>query len=176
MNILIVYAVIGVGFFFLFSHLRNKTIQKVASYKLYSVRDELICLVAEDKLQEEGKIFQYYYKNINLLLKQAPDVGTDNAMAALKEANRRAAEMLRLVEKESKEVSDVIADYYADSRDMMLAHSSLLRMFYLFVVKYQIPKLFNNLIPSGTQEKIKTVRFANYEEERFRQVAQQQAA
>ena len=188
MSTAIVFILVGMGLAILFHHLKNISIRKAASYKLYAVRDELICLVAEGKLEEKGRIFQYYYKRINRLLELAPDVGLDNAIEAflflqnskgfdqsLNEANRRADEMLELVQTEGKEVGDVIADYYAASKNMMLAHSSFLRLIYLLVVKYHLPKLIKNIMPTATREVIRTVKFASEEEERFRTVFHRQA-
>ena len=82
MSTLLTFIVAGILFAFLFRKLRNNVIQKAACYKLYAVRDELVCLVAEDKLEASGRLFQYYYKRINRLLELAPDVGLDNAMDA----------------------------------------------------------------------------------------------
>jgi len=189
MSTSIVFIAIGLVFAFLFQHLKNGAIRKSASYKLYAVRDELICLVAEGKLEEKGRIFEYYYKRINMLLELAPNVGLDDSIEAflylknsknfeqsLKEANRRAEEMLGLVANESKEVSNVIAEFYAASKNMMLAHSSILRMAYLLIIKWHAPELIKNIIPNDTREVIRTVRFADREEARFRDAFHHQAA
>ena len=63
MDSLIVFITLGTVLAIFFAYLRYKTQKKIALYKLYAVRDELICLVAEDKISEDSPIFQYYYKN-----------------------------------------------------------------------------------------------------------------
>jgi hypothetical protein len=189
MSTLIIFTSVGIALAFLFRTLKNKAIQKSACYKLYSVRDDLICLVAEGKLEENGRLFQYYYKRINRLLELAPDVGLDNAMEAflflqnssgfehsLKEANRRADEMLELAQKENEEVSEVIANYYLASKSVMLAHSSILRMLYICFVKKPVFSFFKNIIPKETYDVLKTVSFADEESHRFRHVIHHQAA
>lgn len=181
MNTLIVFLVLGLLFAVILRYLKNGAIRKSASYKLYAVRDDLICLVAENKLAENNRIFQYYYNRINLLLESAPNVGLDDAMdgflylqnsksfeQSLEEAQRRADEMLKLVENESEEVSAVISNYYSASKGMMLAHSSLVRILYIASVKYALPKLLKKLVPKDTCEALKTVYFADNEANQFR--------
>lgn len=189
MNILIIFLSLGLLLAALFRHLKNGAIRKEASYKLYAVRDDLICLVAEDKLSENSRIFEYYYKRINLLLESAPNVGLDDAMNgflflqnsksfdhSLKEAKRRADEMLSLVENESDEVSEVIASYYSASKFMMLAHSSIVRMIYIAFVKLPFKQLVKQIVPSSTYRIIKAVIFAENEANQFRDRTQQVTA
>lgn len=191
-------ALIGalVGLFF--RRLKNKAVQRNACYDLYAVRDELICLVAEGTLEESSRIFKYYYERINRLLALTPNMGIDNAMDAflylktdkgfehsLKEANRRADEMLSLAEKETENVSIVIANYYAASKNVMLAHSSLLRALFMVFVKSPLSNLLNKIIPKlGVAStlnpfnygvSLRVVNFADMEENRFRNISFTQA-
>ena len=185
MEILLTFLSIGLLFLALFHYLKNKVLRKSASYKLYAVRDELICLVAENKLSENSRIFQYYYKRVNLLLEQAPNVGLDDAMhsflylqsdssfeQSLEEAERRANEMLGLIENETEEVSDIIANYYMASKCMILSHSSLVRMIYIFSVKYALNNFIKNRVNQGTCQALKIISFAEKEERQFRHVIQ----
>lgn len=185
MDTLIIFILIGFLVASFLYYLKNKVSRKSASYKLYAVRDELICLVAENKLSENGRIFQYYYKRINILLEQAPNVGLDDAMhsflylnssssfeKSLEEAERRASEMLKLVEKESEEVSELIANYYMASKCMILAHSNIVRMIYILSVKYALNNLIKNIVTKGTCQALKIVTFAEKEERQFRHIVQ----
>ena len=189
MNILAVFIFVGLVFVFVFRRLRNSAIRKSASYQLYSVRDELICLVAEGRLDEKSRVFQYYYKRVNLFLDTAPNVGLDHAMesflylknskdfeASLSEAKKRADEMLGLVESEGAEVSQIVANYYSSSKNMMLAHSSILRMLYIVYVKSPLSKLIalKNVVPKGTYAILKTARFADDESHQFRNITERQ--
>jgi len=189
MNTLIIFISLGVALALFFRHLKTAATQKAAAFQLYAVRDELICLVAEKKLSEDSRLFQYYYKRINRLLALVPNVGLDNTMEAflylknsksfqhsLNEANRRADEMLKLVEEESEEVSTIISNYYAASKCLMLAHSSVLRMLYIALVKTPINNSLKSFVPKATYAALKTVSFADEEANRFRDVGHQQAA
>lgn len=185
MKTVLMFLAVGLALAFVFRKLKDRTIRRAASFKLYSVRDELICLVAEKKLSEGSPVFQYYYSRINHLLKLAPHVGLDNAMDAflyqkkgksfessLKEANRRAEKMLDLVASENEEVSRVVADFYAASKYMILAHSSLFRMTYILLIKLPFIKVTEIAFPKNTyyEEALKTVNFAECEENRFRNI------
>lgn len=184
----IVFGALGLLLAIVFHHLKSGAIRKEASYKLYSVRDDLICLVAEGKLEESNRIFEYYYKRINLLLEKAPNVGLDDAMNgflylqssrdfehSLKEAKRRAEEMLALVENEPPEVSEVISNYYSASKFMMLAHSSLVRMIYIALVKSPCKRFAKKIIPEQASRIIKAVNFADNEAHQFKDRIQQAA-
>lgn len=183
MTTLLVFILLGIAFAIGFRVLKNRAIRKAASFQLYAVRDELICLVAEDKLDENGKIFQYYYKRINRILELAPNVGLDDSIEAflylkknkdfeksLAEANKRAEEMLELVKREDECVSNVIADYYSASKNMMLAHSSFIKIIYLLIMKYHLANFLKNFVPVETKEVLRTVKFADAEEHKFRHV------
>lgn len=185
MSVLTVSIVVGVAFAILFRALKAKASQKAASYKLYAVRDELICLVAEGKLKEDGRIFRYYYERVNNILSLAPDVGLDNVMEAvfyiktcrdrdlerqLENANKEVEKILELVKGEDESISKVIADFYAAMRSMILAHSSFSRLIYI-VLKYS-PKLVSSRLPSTARLRMKAVSFADCEEEKFRQLVQ----
>lgn len=188
MTNLIVFILLGGLLAMFFAHLQYKTLQKKALYKLYAVRDDLICLVVEGKVSEYGPLFQYYYKRINLLLALAPNVGFDDAIDAfldlrndkdfecsLDEAVRRADEMLELVGSEPEEVGLVIANFYSASKYIMLAHSNLLKLLYILCLKKPFAIRSRKLVTKGTYEKLSAVRFAEKEAGRFRDVCHQHA-
>jgi hypothetical protein len=180
------FIILGIVAAFVLRHLKGKTDRKAASFKLYAVRDELVCLVAEKKLSAESEVFQYYYNSLNIVLKKAPNVGLDDAMdmflrknsseeveTTLKAANLEAEKMLQLVKHESPEVSIVIADYYAALKYMILSHSSFLRFFYIVLLKYNLLSIFGKLkeyIPRYNRRVLKALDFVIDEEERFRHV------
>lgn len=185
----IIFILLGAVFALLFFHLRYKTLQKVALYNLYAVRDDLICFVAEGKLSENSALFQYYYKRANLLLALAPNVGFDDAIDAfldlqndkdfeysLKEAVCRADEMLELVGNEPEEVGLVVANFYSTSKYIMLAHSSVLKMLYILYFKNNSAIKPSQLVTKGTYAKLSAIRFADTEASRFRDVSHHHAA
>lgn len=184
MSLYIATVLSGVAVLVLFQCLKKRTARKVATFHLYSVRDDLICLVAEGKLEENSKIFQYYYKRINMILKHAPNVGLDDAMRAfitinrnssfdksLDKANKETKEMFKVVSegKETEEVRNVIANYYSAAKHMMLAHSSVSVMLYLLLIKSPVSKLTQKIASKSTNDLIKMVNFVEEEEHKFRQ-------
>ena len=155
-TIFITFALLGAGFAIFIHKLKSDVTRKASTYRMYAARDELVCLVAESKLEEENPIFEYYYSRANYLLKKAPSVGIDVAIdsllkmdgddieRALEQARKSANEMYLLVEKESEEVSEAVSMYYEASRDMMLAHSSKIRLLYIFFFKNVCQELHCN--------------------------------
>jgi hypothetical protein len=183
-NMVAVFVFLGILVAVILRHMKGLVDRKSASFKLYAVRDDLIDLVAQNRLSEKSEVFSYYYRNLNIVLERAPNVGIDDAMdillrksrssnteKSLAEANRNAERMLQLVKNEDEAVSLVIADYYAALRAMILAHSSYLRFLYIVVLKYRLYDFFNvvkNHIPNNQSRILKTLNFVTNEEERFR--------
>jgi len=64
-------------------HIGRKSFQhKAAYFALHSVSDDLVCLVANGKIQKDGVIFQYYYEHANRLLSAEPKVGLNCIVGA----------------------------------------------------------------------------------------------
>ena len=80
MDIMYIALLVGLLVFIMLRKLRINTMRKAATYSLYRVKDDLVCLVAEGKMKEDSKIFKHYYNRINTLLKLAPNVGIDHAI------------------------------------------------------------------------------------------------
>ncbi|MDY6993016.1 MAG: hypothetical protein SVR94_10505, partial [Pseudomonadota bacterium] len=126
---------------FVFYRLYIKALRLRSSYELYQVRDELIYLVASGIINEDDKVFQFYYEKINGMLAMAPDVGLHNALEilfnhkdirkALKENERKTREVLREESMSIPEVREVITKYYCSVRMMILSHSSIFKISYL---------------------------------------------
>lgn len=155
---------------------KKAVIRKAACFKLYKVRDDLVCLVAENKLAEDSRIFQYYYKRSNAWLKSAPNIGLDDALEAilltkkkatlenaLQQARKEATEIANLKEMKDPEVNAVVVDYYNASREMILAHSSLSRLVYLALVRGIITPKFESYLPNPTKNALHVAKFASEE-------------
>jgi|APTNR8051073442_1049403.scaffolds.fasta_scaffold05944_6 hypothetical protein len=155
---------------------KKKVLRKAACFRLYKVRDDLVCLVAEEKLSENSRVFQYYYKRTNSLLNHAPNIGLDDVLEsiflikksgnlekAVQRAKKEAEDILILKELEDTEVRAIVADYYKASREMILAHSSMFRFLYLGIIKGVISPRLENLLPTTTQYALKVAKFANDE-------------
>lgn len=169
--------------FLVFRHVKNQVNRDRAAYGLYAVRDELICLVAEEKLDEDSQIFQYYYSRINKLLAHAPKVGLDDALdaflslqstnnfeKALKESDAKAQQMLDLVMKgkENEYLKEVIANYYAAAKCMMLTHSSLFKFIYVAHIKYPFLDFLRKVSSKKAVDLLRVVDHASQKEKRFR--------
>jgi autonomous glycyl radical cofactor GrcA len=155
---------------------KKKVLRKAACFRLYKVRDDLVCLVAEEKLNEDSRVFQYYYKRTNNLLNHAPNIGLDdllesiflikrngNLEKAVQKVKKEADDISSLKELKDPEVRAVVVDYYNASREMILAHSSIFRLLYIGLIKGVISPQFENLLPSTTQYALRVAKFANDE-------------
>ncbi|EHH2475277.1 hypothetical protein H8F06_11740 [Vibrio fluvialis] len=163
--------------------LKRKAYQKQMMYKMYAVRDELVFLVAQDKIQENSRVFQYYYKRVNLLLQQAPNIGLDdmvnqllssrkNSKLDLEQTKQEVEELLKLKELECEEVRAVVQDYYEVSKDMILAHSSYINLLFVIFVKGGLLKHYlKRFVPSNIKTTLQAVDFASREANNIKQHA-----
>lgn len=154
----------------------KKRIQrKAACFALYKVRDDLICLVAEGKLDESSQVFQYYYKRINNLLVAAPHVGHDDVQLSLisqrnnkefdkvlEQARREAESIRQLKEMRLEEVRQVVASHYKAVSQLMLAHSSLSRFLFLRLMHQRLLPLLEKTLPALWRE-LRIAKFADSE-------------
>jgi TATA-binding protein-associated factor Taf7 len=163
--------------------LKRKAYQRQMIYKMYAVRDELVFLVAQDKIQENSKVFQYYYKRVNLLLRQAPNIGLDDMVNQLllskkssksniEQTKQEVDELLKLKELECEDVRTVIQDYYEVSRDMILAHSSYVNLLFVIFLKGGLLKHYlKRMVPSNIKVTLQAVDFASREANNIKQLA-----
>ena len=148
---------------------------------MYAVRDELVFLVAQDKIQEHSRVFQYYYKRINILLQQAPNIGLDdmvnqlliskqNSKLDLEQTKLEVEELLQLKELECEEIRAAIQDYYEVSKEMILAHSSYINLLFLIFLKGGLLKHYTKkFVTDNTKATLLAVDFAKKEADNFRQ-------
>jgi hypothetical protein len=111
---------------------------KVQKYSLYKVRDDLIYLVAQDKLHESDHLFVLFYDLANHLIKttkihlslksfvQAVSSAQDNP--ANEEQLRKVTEELK--NKNDPEVSAVVSEFYRAVVTILLENSLALRFFF----------------------------------------------
>jgi len=138
----------------LFRFMRSQIRRQEARYALYRVRDDLIGLVAADKLDEEDRVFSYYYKRINSSLESIPVYGLDQALVAyirykdsdsfrkrLDNERKETEQLLKDISKLDPAVRTVIVDFYSANKKMLLAHSSLIRILYVILSTGWIPSL-----------------------------------
>lgn len=163
-----------------FSFMMNRLRRRKATYALYEVRDTLLLLVASEKISEDSKYFQFYYKRINMFLAHAPNIGIDDALKSYSlsqkidgvslrktmERSRRETEaVLSLKELKDPEVAAVTQRFYEASKEMILAHSSLLRISY-YLIKLGFSKaILSKFLPNITQRGLAVVKLAGEEAE-----------
>ena len=123
-----------------------------ASFQMYKVRDEFIYLVASGVMTETDPVFTYYYKRINSVLSMAPNVGVDDLLNALFNSPKNFDKALEKSRKEAKwilasdsaktdEVKQTIETYYLGIKHMMLSHSGILRIVFLFTKNFNPLKM-----------------------------------
>lgn len=146
--------------------------RKAACFALYKVRDDLVCLVAEDKLKEESRVFQHYYERANRVLATTPNVGFDHVLEALisqrknhdlarniERSRRTLDELQKLPEMQHAEVRQVVADFYAAVGQVMIAHSSLSRFMFLSLMHEKVLPVLDKLTPRFSKE-LRLAKFA----------------
>ncbi|MDU4251944.1 hypothetical protein [Pseudomonas sp.] len=174
--IFLLLAFIGSVFF---AHLANKIRRRKATYSIYEARDKFILLVASGKIEEDSPFFKYYYKRINSLLSHAPDIGLDDAVRiflknkengnfakSMKEARAEHEKILSSKEMEIKEASEAAHFYYLATREMILAHSSLVRMTYYalsHVGSDVVRKLITDQLPKDVRQAVAVAKFSTDE-------------
>jgi hypothetical protein len=172
----VLFIFIGLFLSIVLMRLKDLANRKKACFKMYAVRDSLILLVAENKLNEDSKVFQYYYKRVNSLLAHAPNIGMDDVAQsliktsngdfekALKKSENELKEILKLREVESPEVREVISQYYSVSRFMIFAHSNLLRLVYItFIRGGLLTHYLTKWLPIKFMNQIKVLQYTDQE-------------
>jgi hypothetical protein len=162
----------------------RSTLRKKACFEMYAIRDDLVYLVASGQLSEDNHVFQHYYTRANALLASAPDIGIDNLLEAiftqrtsrrdfvefLARAESKAQRLFQDVAFENPQVRCTVANYYSGVRNMILAHSSSLRLLYV-LVRYSPGYLGTSIvrwIPGGYGRALLAAEYANHEAEIMR--------
>jgi hypothetical protein len=180
MNILILFISLALVLTIFFWRLKISASRKKTVFQLYAVRDNLISLVAEEKLNEESPVFKYYYRRVSRLLTLVPNVGIDCFLKeflhlqhdrsfniSLSNAHKSADKMMILVEEmNDEEISKVIADFYSSAKTLMLVHSSILKILYL-VFKNIAWSGVDRIVSKKQEQQLELVKFADNEAIRF---------
>jgi hypothetical protein len=156
----------------LFFAAKKKIQRRAACFALYEVRDNLVCLVAEGKLDEDSRAFRHYYARANAFLSAVPKVGLDDALESLislrkngdlekslAKSRRELEEIQKLKEMQSEEVRLVVASFYKALFQMMIAHSSLSRFLYLQLMHESFIPFLDRVSPDFSRQ-IRVAKFA----------------
>lgn len=149
-HIAVILVALALALFVYMRSLRTK-----AKFDLYKVRDEFVYLVANGTLDEDGKVFQYYYPKINKMLQDAPMVGIDDLLYATFNHFNNMAEFRQSVDKARKKfdefrkdpafregaVQQAASSYYSALQLMVLSHSSFTRAAYIVSSRFAASKI-----------------------------------
>lgn len=139
-DILFILALTGIAVL-PFIRMAWKSEVETCRFRMFSVRDRLVLLVAQEKLDREGILFGHYYKMSNDVLRLTEKMHFEGLFQALmegklsqakiKEYNALMKQLNQLLKKADTEVRDVITDYYSVLREMTLVNSNLFSMVYV---------------------------------------------
>ncbi len=125
---------------------------KIQKYRLYKVRDDLVYLVALDKLKETDHLFVLFYGLCNHLIKTTKEnLSLKGFVQAVSSADNNPAEekqLRKIVEelrKRDPEVSDVVSEFYGAVVDILLENSLALRS--IFHLKWLWSQAINRFRP-----------------------------
>jgi hypothetical protein len=109
---------------------------QVQKYKFYRIRDDLIRLVAENKLREESFVFEFFYRAVDFFIRHTNQMNLRSLVRALREAQERGldpastkevARVQRELAQESSEVREVIWNFYATVMETFIKNSFVIR-------------------------------------------------
>lgn len=110
---------------------------KIQKYKLYRVRDNLIYLVATNKLRDDDLVFNRLYKAVNYYINANDQITLRNFIEAAEKARTKGIdpaeeknfnEIHLALRTRGAEVNDVANQYYSAMLDILIENSFLLRM------------------------------------------------
>lgn len=123
-----------------------------ASFKMYKVRDEFVYLVASDVMTETDPVFSYYYKRINSILAMAPNIGIDDVLhaifnntsdidRAIEKTRKEAEKIMSSSSAKNEDVKSAMESYYVCINQMVLSHSSVLRILFILAKRFNPLKM-----------------------------------
>jgi hypothetical protein len=133
--------IIGVGGV-LYFHLRARRMfglqdAIIQKYKFYKVRDELVCLVASDQIEENDFVFQFFYDATNFVIKHTQILNLSSLMTALEQARAEGIDpsaedvvrrILTEVPNKGAEARRVINDFYKAVLETLVQNSLAIRL------------------------------------------------
>ena len=142
--------VLGFTLYVRFIPYRHET-RKIDRYRLFAVRDKLITLVADGKIEESDEVFEYLYESVNLAIPTARPMSLPTFVAAMKQnVNPDRLSFIRNVLSHKEESVRVIAgEFFNVLGDIIISRSTSVRA-YLVIVKigiigYEIERLLGKV-------------------------------
>lgn len=109
----------------------------VQTYKLYKVRDELIFLVAQEKLKEQDLLFQKFYSAINFFIQHSNHITLTSLVSAFRDARKKKLDpaesenwekIHESLQRQDEEVVRVVYEFYQALFSILEENSFLLRL------------------------------------------------
>lgn len=143
----------------------RKDAATVQKYKLYKIRDELTNLVAEDKLPEDGFLFQTFYIVTNHLIRQTKQaLCLKTFLHAMRSAEAEGidpadsavlSKVITEVRHENPEVAKTLVGFFQTVNEILLENSVVVRVFFRWKIFRDIyrriskwPRLLTSLFSS----------------------------
>ncbi len=112
------------------------TYRKSHLYKLYSVRDRFIQLVAQGELKEDGVIFQTFYGAINATLRQGKRYNVRLVISTIARISQEIAKddvdrlkkLRREFDSARPHVKQAVGEYFMATIELLLANSLTLKL------------------------------------------------
>lgn len=178
MNEYLVFLVAMSLLFIVMFILKSASRKTKASFAMYAVRDKFVLLVANDILQESDPVFRHYYERINRVLSDKKSIGLDSMIkdildhhskvssvdinSAIIQAKRQADLVNKSPSMQNPEVKQAVKMYFDASKEMILAQSNLLKLFYLACTRWkELNGLLKAVAPKGYVQATSVVRDFN---------------
>lgn len=153
-----------------------------ARFKLAAVRDELLYLVASEKLPIESAVFEHYHRRLDTMLKLDRPVGLEDVVRVLFKTNakdfdraindtrKQIDRLLSNPEAQSDEVRGVLAAYYDSLRFSLVANSSIVKfvMLPVHIIGDRAKRIPNSFLP---QRAVNAAKIYNFVDEERKQIA-----
>jgi len=144
--LLLVMAVLLVSRFITERKLRRDW-AKVQKYQLYKVRDDFVCLVANDLLREDDFIFRNFYEATNYYINRTNRITLSTFIAAVVEAESKGLDLAtkekidrihESLRSKDEQVAQAVGEFYDAIKRILLQNSPALR-FYLTLSRFVAP-------------------------------------
>ena len=123
----------------------------IQKYQLYKVRDDLIHLVATEKLSEDDPVFQDLYELVNFLACRIDVLNLKNLLAAMREAEEKGVsptdqKLGEALAKKDLEVRATASEFFSVMQGILIENSTLLRLMTKYRWIFQATKICVDLV------------------------------
>jgi hypothetical protein len=115
-------------------------------YEFFAVRDELIKLVAEEKLSKDDFLFREFYPMVNELIKNIKEIKIERLLKISEsqinhmESDEFANKFIGEYEQAPEEVKEVVGQFFASLAHTLICNSNVIGISYI-LLKTKLSKL-----------------------------------